>query len=298
MFVCDRYNNLGAKPVQGLGPNEGGAALAADGPGSLAGTAMNERTAKLNVRHDQIMQYLRGHGNASVQDLADEFQVSVMTVRRDLMLLEESGRITRTHGGAILSKPGVVEFTFLDREQHHAPEKQAIAAAVASLIPPGSTVALDSGTTTLEVAKAIAGIEGLTVLTSSLAIASVLYTHETITMVLLGGVCRKGSPDLTGWLIEQNLKQFHVDYAIVGADGLTCDGAFTKAVDVSRVCQAVLAAGACSILVADHSKIGRASFSRYADVKDFDHIVTDAGVPAAERRWLSREAKDVAYVKV
>ncbi len=272
--------------------------LVADEGASPLQPHVQGKPLRMNLRHDQIVDYLRAHDGASVQALAKQFQVSLMTIRRDLMLIERAGCVTRTHGGAILAKPRVVEFTFLEREQRHAAEKRAIARHLASLIRPGSTVALDSGTTTLEVAKAIAGIEGLTVLTSSLAIASVLYTHEPLALVLLGGVCRTGSPDLTGWLIEQNLKQFHVDYAIVGADGVTRDGAFTTAVDISRVCQAVLAAGACSILVADHSKIGKPSFSRFAGLQDFDLILTDAAVPAAHRRWLSRAAKQVTYVKL
>lgn len=259
---------------------------------------MSDKTARSNVRHDQIVEHIRVHGVALVQELAEAFAVSVMTIRRDLALLEEAGRVTRTHGGAILSKPRVVEFTFLEREQQHAAEKHAIAREVAARIRPGSTVALDSGTTTLEVAKALVGLEGLTVLTSSLAIASVLYPHDTITMVLLGGVSRKRSPDLTGWLVEQNLKQFHVDYAIVGADGITRDGAYTTAVDISRVCQAVLAAGECRILVADASKMGRPSFSRYAELSSFRQIVTDASVPTAARRWLARGGQKVTYVKL
>jgi DeoR family fructose operon transcriptional repressor len=251
----------------------------------------------MNRRHERIVEFIGVKSNASVQELADHFKVSLMTVRRDLKTLEQGGRLTRTHGGAILSRPGVVEFSFVERGERCAAEKRAIAAAAAAMIKSGSTVALDSGTTTLEVAKAMVGIGGITVLTSSLAIAAELYAHEGVETVLLGGSARRGSPDLTGWLTEENLRRFHVDFAIVGADGITRDGVYTTAIDLARICHSVLASGTTSILVVDHTKVGRPSFSRFAEVKEFDHIISDTGVPAKARRWLNSAAKNVIYVR-
>lgn len=259
---------------------------------------MNRDRRITNVRHEQIVDYLSGKGEVSAQELAARFSVSLASIRRDLLALDRTGHVMRTHGGALLSKPGIVEFAFMERGNVNASEKQAIARAVAARIEPGASVALDSGTTTLEVAKAIAGIPGLRVLTSSLAIASVLYAHDDIETVLLGGTARKGSPDLTGWLTAENLKLFHVDYAIVGADGVTPDGAYTIALDLARVCEDVMAAGTTCVLAADHSKIGRPSFCRYAAIQQFDRIVTDSAVPASERKWLKKLARDVTYVNV
>ncbi|MBI3118563.1 MAG: DeoR/GlpR transcriptional regulator, partial [Candidatus Hydrogenedentes bacterium] len=233
-----------------------------------------------------------------VQRLADQLQVSTMTIRRDLALLESNGRLSRTHGGAMLTKPSVVEFALAERSERHAAEKAAIARQVAAMIKPGSSVALDTGTTTLEVAKAIATHPNLTVLTSSLAVASILYTHDGIELVLLGGTARRGSPDISGWLTEQNLRQFHVDFAIVGADGVTRDGVFTTSVEYTRICQGLLAAGDCCMLLVDHSKIGKPSFSRVAALKSFDYIITDTGVPRTARKWLNTAAKNVLYARV
>jgi len=255
------------------------------------------RTEKMNVRHEQIVNALGEHREASVQVLADSFGVSVMTIRRDLMLLEQAGRLTRTHGGAVLSKVGIVEFAFDRKARKYAAEKHAIAQEVASLVQPGMSISLDSGTTTLEVAKAIAGVESLTVLTSSLAIASVLYTHENINLMLLGGQARTGSPDLTGWLTEENARQFHVDLAIVGADGVNRHGAFTTAVDVTKVCQAILAGGETTILVVDHGKFDKPSFARFATLREIDHIITDSGVSRATRTWLTKHANQMTYAR-
>ena len=146
----------------------------------------------MNARHERIVAFLGGRGEASVQDLAEHFDVSLMTIRRDLALLERAGRLTRTHGGAVLSKPGVVEFAFVEKGERFAAEKRAIAREAARLVQPGMSVALDSGTTTLEVAKAIRSIDGITVLTSSLAIASVLYAQDNVELVLLGGTAGRG----------------------------------------------------------------------------------------------------------
>ena len=121
------------------------------------------------------------------------------------------------------------------------------------------TVALDTGTT-LEVSNAIAGIENLTVLTSSLAIASTLYARDTINLVLLGGKARRGSPDLAGWLTEENLKHFRVDVTMVGADGADRDGLYTNDESIARVTQAMIAGGRglCTTMAFMACKISRA----------------------------------------
>ena len=260
---------------------------------------MPGKNAKMNVRHDHIEKYIGVHGEVTVQEIANHFQVSLMTVRRDLMILEEAGRIRRTHGGAILSKPGIVEFSFTERFEQQSHEKHAIGHAVSRLIQPGSTVAIDNGSTALAVAeeltKAFSG-KPLTILTCSLAIASVLYAHDNIELVFLGGMPRKGSPDLVGWLTEENLKQFHVDYAIIGADGVTPDGAYARVIELTRICQAILKSGNTSILAVDHSKIGQPSFSRYASLKQIDYLVTDSLVNEKNRQWLKQLVRNVIYV--
>ena len=134
----------------------------------------------MNQRQSGILETIRSAGGASVRDLAAHFHVSDMTIRRDLAFLESRGDLTRTHGGAVLSRTGIVEFTFKQKERLCAAEKQAIAAEAAALLRPGMTITLDTGTTTLEVARAIAGTRRLTVLTSSLPIASVLYASEGV----------------------------------------------------------------------------------------------------------------------
>ena len=253
---------------------------------------------RMNLRHEEILQHLTRVGEAAVPDLADLFGVSLMTIRRDLMILERDGKLTRTHGGAVLSRAGIVEFSFLEQGRQYAAEKQAIAREAAKWIEPEMSLSLDSGTTTLEVAKVLASIHPLTVLTSSLAIASVLYACEGIELVLLGGTVRHGSPDLTGWLTEENLREFHVDLAFVGADGVTCEGAYTRHVDQTRVCQAMMTGADRTFLVADSSKFGRAAFTRFAALSEFDGAITDSKLSPDPRRWLSKACGNAIYAKV
>jgi len=117
-----------------------------------------------------------------------------MTVRRDFRDMAREGKLVRTHGGALPNRTSLVEFSFRNKENLHAEQKQAIAREVARLVQPGMAISLDHGTTVFEVARAIAGTEGVTVLTTSLPIASELYTNEKIELILLGGAVRKSNP--------------------------------------------------------------------------------------------------------
>jgi len=251
----------------------------------------------MNTRQTQIADLLTKYGEVFVRDLAKRLAVTTMTIRRDLDLLEGEGVLIRTHGGAVLSRAGIVEFAFQRKGAQQAAEKRAIAKRVAALVEANMTVTLDTGTTVLEVAKAIGGIRNLTVLTSSLVIASALYAHDNVELVLLGGKARKGSPDLFGWLTEENLKHFRVDLAVLGADGADRDGVFTNDESVARVSQSMIGCASTSVLAADHSKFGNASFLKYASWKDFDYVVTDKGLPSGEAEWLQGAARKLLMAK-
>ena len=221
-----------------------------------------------------------------------------MTIRRDLEWLEKQGSLTRTHGGAILSRPAVIEFAFLERNRSRLDEKQAIAREVASMVTRGMAITLDTGTTTLEVAKAIAGIPALKVVTSSLAIASVLYTCDNIDLVLLGGNVRKNSPDLSGSLTEENLLHFRTDIAVLGADGADHDGLYTTDMAIASVSRAIIGGAARAIAVVDSSKFQRRSFVKFSSWSSIECLVTDEGATPADRQWIDEHLSDVRYVKV
>lgn len=242
----------------------------------------------MNSRRQAILEQLRGGREIAVEQLARQYGVSPITIRRDLDALALEGPITRTHGGAMLSRAGVVEFSFLQRTQEQVDRKRAIARYIAGIVQPGTTVVLDTGTTTLEVARALAGTANLRVLTSSLAIAAALHAQEHLELVLLGGCVRHTSPDLSGPLTEENLRQFRPDMAILGADALDREGAYTCDLGVAGISRAMIACARESWLVVDSTKFARQAFVRFATWDRIGHLVTDEGVSKKDRKWAAK----------
>jgi DeoR/GlpR family transcriptional regulator of sugar metabolism len=249
------------------------------------------------ARRRAILAELSAGQEVAVPQMAQRLGVSEMTIRRDLNRLHGDGGVQRTHGGAVMSRAGIVEFAFVERGRANAAAKRAIAAEVAKLIEPGMSVCLDTGTTALEVAKAIAGVERLRVLTSSLPIASALYARDNIELILLGGLARRGSPDLSGWLTEKNLKEFQPDVAVLGADAVGPRGAFTTDPAVARVSAAMTSCARLRVLAVDSSKFSRTALVRYAQWSNIDRLVTDDAVIAADRRWLKKAVAHVTFVR-
>lgn len=226
-------------------------------------------------------------GEVRVSDLAARVGVTPATVRRDLEALQQRGLVERTHGGAALSASGRIEFHFHRREELRGDAKRAIARAAAARIHPGMTISLDTGTTTLEVARALRTAHDLRVLTTSLAAAAVLHSCAGICLILLGGQARVREPDLCGELVEENLGRFHVDLAVLGADGITADGLWTSDPALARSSLAMIRGADRCLLVADSSKFGRPSFYRFADWAAIGGVITDAGLDPAALPWTA-----------
>lgn len=230
----------------------------------------------------------------TVTALAAEFGVSAMTIRRDLAALEHNAEIQRTHGGAMLTERMILEFDYRDRQAQNRAAKRAIAAAARKLVQPGDRVILDTGTTTLELASLLRDGERLTVITPSLAVASELQHAAGVEVILLGGVIRRGSPDLTGPVTEHCLKLFAADIVIQGADAIGLDGSiYNSDVRLARVDEMMRrVAGRCCVL-ADHTKIGRTALARSGTMAEVDVFITDTAAP---RPVLQRFAKMGAKV--
>lgn len=248
-------------------------------------------------RRAQILELLATEGEIFVLDLSERFGVTPMTVRRDLEALEAENVLSRTHGGAIFSRQSVAEFAFMERNRTSIEEKQAIAREAASLVSPGMTIVIDTGTTTLEVARALSGVAGLRVLTSSLAVASALHTHPNMEIVLLGGTVGKNSPDLSGALTEDNLGRFRVQLAILGADALDVSGLYTTNMGIARVSEAMINVAEDTMLVVDSRKFQRSSFVKFAEWTQIRRVITDDQVMPEHRTWLNEMVRDVRYIK-
>jgi len=249
-----------------------------------------------STRQENILAFLAGREEVSVAELTAHFHVAAMTIRRDLSHLAEQGLIARTHGGALLAAPSVVAFAFQQRRQTQMAQKLAIARAAVRMVKPGMNVILDTGTTTLEVARALGDVPGLKVLTSSLAVASALLAHDDLELVLLGGTVSKGSPDLSGPLTEHNLAAFRADLAFVGADALDKRGFYTGIQEIASVSRAMIASAQHTILVADSSKFGNNAFVRIAGWEAIDHVIVDEGLPQQARTWVGKSIRNHTLV--
>jgi DeoR family transcriptional regulator of aga operon len=244
-----------------------------------------------------ILQQLNEHGSAGVTTLADTFGVSEASVRRDLQLLEKQKLLTRTHGGAVAS--GVLyELPMRYRGGQHYAAKRAIAAKAIEIMPPDTaSVGLNGGSTTTEVARALAATRSVRVVTNALNIASELAVRSNIELVVCGGSARAESYELVGPLAEMTLSSINLDVAVIGVDGVSPTAGFTTHHEVeAHTNRALVRAAERVIVVADSSKIGKRGFARIVDVGAVSDIITDDRAELSDLAALRRAGPTVHVV--
>lgn len=245
-------------------------------------------------RHRQIVELLNSRGACAVDVLAKEFSVSEMTIRRDLQSLVEDGRIARTHGGAAPVEQVMFEFEFLRRAQENRPSKDLIGRAAAALVEEGQSIILDSGTTTLAIARELQSRRRLTVITTSLPIAAVLQRGSRVEILLLGGFLRRESPDLEGPLTESNLETLRADIAFVGADGIDLSAnAYNTSLNVGRLLTKAVKAASTVYVVADSSKLGRTALTKFGNLASWKGLITDSGATPEQLTALRQAGANV-----
>lgn len=241
------------------------------------------------ARHSRILDLLTAQGEVQVAELASSLGVSDMTIRRDLDALALDGKVIRTHGGAALSGRVVFDFQFMQRTQEQEEAKRQIAEVATSLVQEGQSVLLDSGTTTLAVSRALKTKKRLTVITTSLPIASELQSCEMIDLILLGGSLRREAPDLIGPLTESNLEQLKADVAFIGADAVDSNGqVYNQSMAVARMLTRMALAARKVYVVADSTKIGKTALARYGNVNGWGGLITDHGLNSVQYAALKR----------
>jgi DeoR family fructose operon transcriptional repressor len=249
-------------------------------------------------RQQELARMLATGQRIAVDKMARRFGVNQMTIRRDLKVMEKSGLALRCYGGAIAAQRITFEFAFDERRRKNLSSKERIGVAAAAQVESGQTIFLDTGTTTLEVARALARRDiVVSVVTSSLVVASELWGRGRIELVLLGGKVRQGSPDLVGAGTEAMVEKFTADVAFVGSDGIDPErGCFAGDIDVSRVTERMIACARRAIVVADHAKLGAAGAVKYAAIGDLDELITDRGADAVVLAALRRKGLTVTAV--
>ena len=237
-------------------------------------------TLNANKRHDQILQLLDNEGRLMVSDLAVRLDVSEMTIRRDFEILEQTGMLSRVHGGAVPSDSRSYEPPFAIRLGRNLQAKQRIGQAAAGLLRDGETVILDAGTTTLEVARALRGRKNLRIMALSLHIADLLVDEVGITTMLSGGVARPGERSLIGTLAEQTFRELSFDTVFLTVGGIDPTVGLTEYnLDDAGIKRAACASARRRIAVADGSKIGKTAFVKICAIDDLDILITDSTAP-------------------
>jgi DeoR family fructose operon transcriptional repressor len=214
-------------------------------------------------------------GKVKVNELAEKFNVSKATIRRDLTELETIGILKRTHGGAVPQNHTKTELSYLEKEDQFLNEKEKIGKYAAIFIKAGDTVALDSGTTTIQIAKAI-DVENITIITNSIKIANLLSKKDNIEVILTGGLLRQNTLALVGPLAEEAVNHFNIDKAFLGANGMTPDEGFTTPNIVeANIKRSFIKHSEKVFFVCDHSKLNIKSFAKIAKSSEVDGLITD-----------------------
>jgi DeoR family transcriptional regulator, fructose operon transcriptional repressor len=230
-------------------------------------------------RKIRIAEYVTAHKKATVAELCEEFGVSSATIRNDLRDLEREHLIARTHGGAMVRTKTGLELSSTAKEVQQREAKQLIARAAIDRIEDGDTIVLDTGTTTLELARLLAGKRAVTVVTNDLAIALVVEAETDATIVFLGGVVRRGFHCTVpiGDPEAQIVGGLAVDKAFMGTNGLSMvRGAATPDIATAQTKRLFVEMAASVIVLCDHSKLGRESFAQFAPLDKIDTLITDA----------------------
>lgn len=229
----------------------------------------------LSPRQAEIIALARAQGRVGVDELAARFEVTPQTIRKDLNDLCDQRLLSRVHGGAILVS-GVENLGYQARRLIAAEEKRAVGLAAAALIPNETSLFINIGTTTEEVARALSGHEQLMVITNNLNVAIMLYPHPSIDVIVAGGPIRKSDGAVIGAAAVDLIRQFKVDTAIIGVSAIDEDGSLLD-FDYRevRVSQAIIENARRVILVADSSKLERTAPVRIAHISQVQVLVID-----------------------
>ncbi|MCF2942727.1 DeoR/GlpR family DNA-binding transcription regulator [Paenibacillus tarimensis] len=237
-----------------------------------------------------ILERLEIHRKVSAPELARVLSVSTETIRRDLAALEEQGKLRRVYGGAVKTGFTNDEPPYLQRQSHNREAKRSIGRIAAARIEDGSTILIDVGTTTLELARAISGCSQVTILTNSLPVATVLceslQQHKfSGSVMLLGGMLNPEQQSLSGPFCEQMIAELQVDQAFLSCGGISTEQGVTDYDVDEAACSRLFARSAAKVTVlADHTELGQRTFIRVIGLEQVNEIISDSPCP---KEWMT-----------
>ena len=250
-------------------------------------------------RQQRILEDIEKNGVGSISELSQKYAVSEMTIRRDLLVLEEGGHIKRTHGGALLLNSSLVEPRYAAKQKLHASSKASLAQyAAEKLVEDGDIIILEGGTTITAMAQYLTTIQNLTVVTNG------LYTTNELqplvpegTVICTGGILREVSATFVGPVAEQFFREFHANKLFLSTTGLTLSAGFTDpSMLETQVKKAMITSADQVIMLLDSYKFGVKSLTTVLQVGEANVLVTDSGAPEDVLQALRSKGVEVHLV--
>lgn len=251
---------------------------------------MTNKLLKIDRRREEITRILFSQGKVQIMDLCRQLNVSSVTIRNDLKAMEEEGILLRVPGGAACASDRMMAANAVK----NAEEKQRIAASIAAKIADGTTIFMNSGTTTLAVAQALLGHKHLSVVTNSIDIARLLGNSRDFRVILLGGEINTAYGFTYGDDAREQLSRYRADWAILAVDSISAEGGVTTYnPEEARLNTSMIEWSGKTMIAADHTKVGRAGFARFIAAGPSIVLVTDEQADLVELRRLEEENVEI-----
>lgn len=248
-----------------------------------------------NQRQDEIYNLIKEKGNVTVDELMKKFDVSVETIRRDLIFLEKANSIKRVHGGAISVQASRKHEKFKKRLEENRPEKRELAKTAINLIEEGDFISIDAGTTTIELVDEIKKhFHELVIVTNSGYVVEALRGMESFKIYLTGGIFMHDENAFYGEIAINNIKNFYIKKAFICPAGISENGISDFDQELSDVQKAYIEAAEKKIILADSSKIGKDAFIKTAELTSDFVIITDSHID--EEKVKSFAEKDICIL--
>lgn len=250
-------------------------------------------------RYIKIMDHLGRKKSARIEELAGLLDVSANTIRRDLSHMEEKGMLVRVQGGAMVADLNRMMQSASPRADLCKAEKRAIGQEAGRVVKPHTSIIVDAGSTALEFIAFLDEVPGLTVLTHSLDVCNAMLARRGISVIASGGVLNEATRSFVGSPAEHFYEGMHADQLFLGAKGVGIEAGLTNAnIHETPVKQKMIASADEIILIADHTKFGKAGLSRFAGLDEVDAVITDSGIDPQCVEELERMGIRVTVARV
>jgi DeoR/GlpR family transcriptional regulator of sugar metabolism len=247
-------------------------------------------------RRRKIISLLEESNSVLVPELSKVFNVTEETIRRDLEKLEKEGLLKRTHGGAVINDSINLDLPLKVREVTNIEGKRAIGIKVAEYINDGDTIMLDSSTTALQVAQRIKDKRKITVITNSINVVMELSTAKDCKVISTGGILRQSSMSFIGHVVEESIKNYNVDIAVVACKGVDMAKGITESNEMEvEIKKSMVEAAEKVFLLADYTKFNKISFLKMLKLDNVDTVFTDRPLGEEWEQFLSNKNIKLVY---